>query len=132
MSPFATPGRAKEPGEDDLVPRFDESRMERVLEELTREAGKMDEEDPRTMAGLMRKFSEKTGFELNEKMELALTRLEAGEDPDTIEREMGGILEGDDALPFAFKQAGKGSEPRPPVHDETLYDMDEQTGKGER
>ena len=124
LSTFATVGRAKEPGAEDLPPGFDEARMERALGELAREAESMNEEDPRAMARLMRKFSEKTGLALNENMEQALTRLESGEDPDQIEREMGDVFAGDDTLPFEFKQAGRGSRPKTPIHDETLYEME--------
>jgi len=124
LSSFATVGRAKEPAGEDLPPGFDEARMERALGEMAREAEKLNEEDPRAMARLLRSFSEKTGMDLNENMEKALSRLEAGEDPDLIEREMGDVLAGDDELPFAFKQGGRGPRPRTPVHDETLYDME--------
>ena len=123
LSSFATIGKAREPGDEDLPPGFDESKMEKALGELAREAEKMNEEDPRAMAGLMRKFSEKTGLALNENMEKALSRLEAGEAPDQIEKEMGDVFEGEDTLPFEFRQARKGSRPKPPIHDETLYEM---------
>lgn len=124
LSSFATVGRATEPGDADLPSGLDESRMERALGELALEAGKMNEEDPKAMARLMRRFSEKTGLALNENMEKALSRLEAGEDPEQIEREMGDIFEGDDALPFEFKQARRGARSKPPIHDETLYEME--------
>jgi len=124
LSSFATVGRAKEPGDEELPPGFDESRMERALGELAREAETVNDEDPRTMARLMSRFSENTGLALNENMEKALSRLEAGEDPDRIEKEMGDGFEGDDALPFAFKQARKGTRTKPPVHDDTLYEME--------
>ena len=124
LSSFATVGRAREPGEDEMPPGFDEARMEKALGELAREAEKMNEDDPRAMAGLMRRFSEKTGLALNENMEKALSRLEAGEDVEQIEKEMGDILAGDDALPFEFKQNVRGSRPKIPVHDETLYEME--------
>jgi putative FmdB family regulatory protein len=124
LSSFATVGRAKEPHDEGLPPGFDETRMESALGELSREAEKMNEEDPRAMARLMRRFSEKTGLVLNENMEKALSRLEAGEDPDSIEKEMGDLLEGEDTLPFEFKQAKGGTRSKPPTHDETLYEMD--------
>lgn len=123
MSSFATIGRAGEPGEEELPPGFDEAKMERALGELAQEAEKMNEEDPRSMAQLMRKFSEKTGLALNENMEHALARLEAGEDPDQIEREMGDMFDGENELPFDFKQAGKRMKRKNPVRDEKLYEM---------
>ena len=124
LSSFATIGRAAAPGDEDLPQGFDEAKMERALGELAREAEKMNEEDPKAMASLMRRFSDKTGLALNENMEKALARLEAGEDPDRIEKEMADVFTDEDALPFAFKQVRGGSRPRPPVHDETLYEME--------
>jgi putative FmdB family regulatory protein len=124
LSTFATVGRAKEPGNEELPLGFEESRMERALGELTREAERMKEDDPRTMALLMRKFSENTGLALNENMEKALARLEAGEDPDEIEKEMGDVFTDEETLPFEFRQARKGARPKPLMHDETLYEME--------
>ena len=124
LSSFATVGKAREPGVDEMPPGFDEARMERAFGKLAREAERMNEEDPRAMARLMRSFSEKTGLRLNEDMEKALSRLEAGEDPQLIEEEMGEVFGGEDTMPFEFKQAGRGSRQKPPVHDETLYEME--------
>ena len=124
LSSFATVGKAKEPGDEELPSGFDEVRMEKALGELAREAEKMNEDDPRAMAGLMRRFSEKTGLVLNENMEKALSRLEAGEDADQIEKEMGDVFAGDDTLPFEFKQPGRGPRTKTPLHDETLYEME--------
>ena len=56
-------------------------------------------------------------------IERVIERLEAGEDPAQIEREMGDVFEGDDALPFEFKQAGKSAGQKIPSRDETLYEM---------
>jgi len=124
LSSFATVGKADEPGDESLPPGFDEGKMERTLEDLAREAEQMNEEDPRAMARLMRKFSDKTGLVLNENMEKALSRLEAGEDPDQIEQEMGDVFGDDDNLPFEFKKSLKAAGSKPPAHDETLYEMD--------
>lgn len=122
MSTFATIGRAKEPEEAGL-PDIDESKMERVLESLTREAGNINEDDPRQMAGVMRKFTEQTGLALGEGMEEALARMEAGEDPDKIEAEMGDILEDEDPLSMFAKKAGRSVRRAAPQRDETLYEL---------
>lgn len=124
LSTFATVGKAKEAGDEELPAGFDESRMERALGELAREAEKMNEDDPKAMARLMRRFSEKTGLNLNDNMEKALSRLEAGENPDQIEKEMGDIFAEDESLPFTFRQARKTGKSKPLVHDDTLYEMD--------
>ena len=122
VSVFAAIGRAKEGG-DDLGLDLDESRMEQAMEGLAREAEHLNEEDPRQMAGLMRKFSQQTGIHLGNGMEEAMARMEAGEDPEKIEQEMGDILENEDP----FLMPGKPGEKLPrrpgPVHDETLYEL---------
>ena len=71
----------------------DESKMETAMESLASEAEGLDEEDPRAAARLMRKFSDMTGLQYQGKVEEALSRMEAGEDPDAIEAEMGDALE---------------------------------------
>jgi hypothetical protein len=77
------------------------------------------------MAGLMRRFSEKTGLSLNENMEKALSRLEAGESPEQIEQEMGDVFDSDDELPFAVKQSGMRLRKKPVTHDDNLYELDQ-------
>ncbi|OQX14848.1 MAG: hypothetical protein BWK76_13995 [Desulfobulbaceae bacterium A2] len=126
LSTFATIGRAKEPaeGSDDPLAGIDEARMEQAMESLMREAEGINENDPRQMVNLMRKFSEKTGVSLGGRMEEALARMEAGEDPETLEQEMGDLLEGEDAFSLeAFKAKVRGGT-RPPRHDQTLYELD--------
>lgn len=124
MSIFAVTGRAKEADADNPFPEsLDETRMERVLGELAAEAENMNEDDPKQMAALMRKFQAKTGLDLGDGMEEALARLEAGEDPDKLEEEMGDLF-GGDADPMAMLQREKKrGGPPAPVRDETLYEM---------
>ena len=66
-----------------------------------------------------------TGMELGSGMEEAIRRMEAGEDPDRIEAEMGDILEEED--PFGGKPLKGGREMAkkhlPPAVDETLYEL---------
>ena len=122
MSPFATIGRARE--DEELMPDIDESRMEQALTGLAGEAENLNEDDPRQMAELMRKFSQKSGLNLGDGMEEALSRLEAGEDPDKIEAEMGDLLEGEDPFALTKKKGGGKSVGRSaPFKDETLYEL---------
>jgi hypothetical protein len=83
----------------------------------------MNEDDPRQMAQLMRKFTDKTGISMGDQMEEALSRMEAGEGPDQIEQEMGDLLDSDDAFSLDGLKKKIRSAPRPPVHDETLYEL---------
>ncbi len=126
MSPFAVTGRARDPaGAEDLP--FDEQKMERAMSMLAAEAEGMDENDPRRAADMVRKLTDMTGIELGHGMQEALARLEAGEDPDQIEAEMGDVLENED--PFVLGSlrsgapAGGKSLRGAPRRDETLYDL---------
>jgi putative FmdB family regulatory protein len=111
MSAFAFTGKAKEDSDTDELP-FDEGKMEKAMQLLAGEADKINEDDPRQAANLMRKLSDMTGLQLGPGMNEALKRMEAGEDPDAIEAEMGGLLEEED--PFL----------RPaPIRDAKLYDL---------
>jgi len=127
ISMFAMTGKAEEGGGMDDLP-IDESKMESAINALAGEAEGMNEDDPRAAARLMRKFSGMTGLELNENMEKAMERMEAGEDPETIEKEMGDLM-GEDEDPFILpgkKGKGKGrrsAQRGAPRRDKTLYEM---------
>jgi len=62
-------------GADDLP--FDESDL-----------SALENEDPRAMAGLFRKMSEETGEGFDPELEEVVTRLERGEAPDKIEKDL--------------------------------------------
>jgi hypothetical protein len=123
VSMFAVTGRASEDGGDEDLP-FDESKMEKAMAMLEKEAGNINEDDPRQAANLMRKLSDMTGMQLGDGMTEALRRMENGEDPDQIEAEMGTLLENEE--PFILP-GGKGKlasiSDLKPKKDETLYDL---------
>jgi putative FmdB family regulatory protein len=123
MSPFAVTGRTKESDEDADLP-FDESQMEKAMQMLAGQADKIDENDPRQAADLMRKLSAMTGLQLGEGMQEALRRMETGEDPEQIEADMGDLLEDEDPflLPGKKGLSGAGRHPAP-RRDDTLYDL---------
>ncbi len=124
VSVFAVTGRAKEQDEADDLP-FDKDKMGRAMETLAREADRIDENDPRQAANLMRKLTDMTGIEMGSPMQEALRRMEAGEDPEQVEAEMGDLLEEEE--PFLLpgqksRRSGRGARPAP-KRDETLYDL---------
>ncbi|MCI5126041.1 MAG: zinc ribbon domain-containing protein [Candidatus Electrothrix sp. AR5] len=123
VSRFAVIGKAKEEDAADPLAGLDESKMEQAFEGLMREAEGMNEDDPRQMAQLMRKFTDKTGISMGEQMEEALSRMESGEDPDQIEQEMGDLLDSDDAFSLDGLKRKIGSGKRSPLYDETLYQL---------
>ena len=89
---------------------------------LAGEADKLNEDDPRQAAMLMRKLSDAAGMNLGPGMEEALSRMERGEDPEKIEAEMGDLLEGEEPLIFGEKRKKGASKAKPRI-DETLYDL---------
>jgi putative FmdB family regulatory protein len=123
MSAFAFTGKAKENSDADDLP-FDEGKMEKAMQMLAGEADKISEDDPRQAANLMRRLSDMTGLQLGPGMQEALKRMEAGEDPDAIEAEMGDRLEAEDPfiLPDKTDTASKVSK-APPSRDDKLYDL---------
>jgi len=123
VSMFAITGNAAEhAGMDDFS--LDESKMEQALKTLTGEADKIDENDPRQAANLMRKLTDMTGLKLGPGMDEALSRMEKGEDPEQIEAEMGDLLEQEDLLEMPAKKGSAIQKKRAaPYRDETLYDL---------
>jgi putative FmdB family regulatory protein len=112
--------------DEDGMPDIDEARLERAMESLAGEVENINEEDPRQVAGIMRKLYEATGLELGPGMDEAIRRMEAGEDPDQIEQELGDLLEEEDPLAgFGKKEGLKGLRSRllPPSVDETLHEL---------
>lgn len=122
MSIFARVSRGKEEPAHDDMPPIDEGKMEKAMAMLAGEADKINEDDPRQAAMLMRKLSDATGLNLGPGMEEALIRMERGEDPEKIEEEMGALLEGEDPFLVGAKDKKKRAQKKPIV-DEKLYDL---------
>jgi putative FmdB family regulatory protein len=101
------------PGGDDPL---DDPRVEREMMRLMSDMEHIDENDPRQLGTLMRRMSEITGEPLDEEMEEAVRRLEAGEDPEKIEEDMGDLLGGDE-------MGGPGMGMGMPSYDEGLYPL---------
>ncbi len=124
MSVFAKiSGGRDEGGEDGPMPPMDEAKMEKAMAMLADEAGKISEDDPRQAVNLMRKLSEATGMNMGPAMEEAMRRMERGEDPETIEAEMGDLLESEEPFILDGGQGKRGSKKAKPHIDETLYDL---------
>ena len=127
VSPFAAVGkrRSGEGGgeEADGAPPFDESRMEKAMESLAQEASGLDEADTKQAARLMRKLTDATGMKLGEGMEEAVRRLEAGEDPEAVEAELGDVMEHEDPFAAGGSRPARGKKRAAPTRDATLYEM---------
>jgi len=129
-------GRKDEPKPDTPPgPDIDEARLEKAVEALAGDMESIDENDPKQGAHLMRKLFSATGMPVAAGMEEALRRMEAGEDPEKVEEEMGDVFEED---PFGGLLGGEGADKGPdegkkslgrlrrmfpPTHDPTLYEL---------
>jgi hypothetical protein len=65
------------------MPRSEESRLERM--EDPSGWGDVDENDPKSMARMMKKMGTEMGEDLGPEFNEVVDRLEAGEDPESIE-----------------------------------------------
>jgi len=103
--------------DDDLGGGFDDPRMEREMMRFAAELENMDENDPRAMAAAVRKMTEIAGEAVTPAMEEMIRRLEAGEDPEKVEEELG------DAIEEEMGDEGGGFSGAAPTRDSGLYPM---------
>ena len=119
-SAFAVAGKAKEKPETPRGSQPDGAALSRMEGELMRMADGLDEKDaenPRVMAKLMRRMAEASGEPMTPTMDEMFRRLEAGEDPDALEEELGPQLEAETGA------EGEGGAGGAPTHDDGLYGM---------
>lgn len=93
------PGSSKTGGGADGDDDVGDERMEREMMRLASELEGIDEDDPRQMAKAVRRMTELAGEPVTPAMEEMIRRMEAGEDPEELEEELGDALEeemGDD------------------------------------
>jgi putative FmdB family regulatory protein len=82
-----------EPGEEGPMPGMDDPRIARAMAEMERDMAHMDENNPKHMAQMMRKMKDiLPAGTMPKEMDIAIKRLEAGEDPEKIEEDMGDVL----------------------------------------
>ena len=113
--------RERSQGDSEESLPFDEQKMEKAVGMLAHEAQNINEDDPKQAAHLMRRLSEMAGIDMGKGMKEAMDRIEAGEDPEKIEQEMGDILEEN---PFALPEKKAAKEKNiGPYKDETLYEL---------
>ena len=124
VSAFAMPRGLKEPASPDgdpdagAMPDLDDPKIQRAMAEIERDMEHLDENNPKHMARLMRKMKDALPpGAMPKELDVAIKRLEAGEDPEKIEADMGDLL-GD------FMGDGGGAEGSPGAysHDSNLYD----------
>lgn len=99
MSRFAMTKGLKEPaaatgseGGDDM-PDMDDPRIMRAMSELERDMEHLDENNPRHLAHMMKKMKDAMpAGTMPKEIDIAIKRLEAGEDPEKIEEDMGDVF----------------------------------------
>jgi len=100
LSRFAMTRGLKEPsaaamgeGPEGPMPDFDDPRIASAMSELERDMEHMDENNPRHMAHMMKKMKDlMPPGSAPKELDVAIKRLEAGEDPEKIEEDMGDLL----------------------------------------
>ena len=103
---------------DDAGGGLDDPRMEQEMMRFASELEGMDENDPRAMAAAVRKMTEIAGEPVTPAMEEMIRRLEAGEDPEKVEEELGDALEEE-----MGEEGGGGFSGAAPTRDSGLYPM---------
>jgi putative FmdB family regulatory protein len=127
VSRVVTPRGVKAPaakpeggGDEPPMPDFDNPRVERAMMEMEREMEHLDENNPRHMAHMMRKMKDiMPAGTMPKELDIAIKRLEAGEDPEKIEEDMGDVL--GDFMGGEDEEGGMGGGGGY-AHDSGLYD----------
>jgi putative FmdB family regulatory protein len=116
------------PAGNDPFENVNEAQMEKLMAEMSAtfgEDGEGGDENPQQMAQMMRKLIDTTGMQPSEAMLEAMRRMEAGEDPNKIEEEMGDFLDAEEPM-FGETGGVQGRLRRfvePPNVDPELYDL---------
>lgn len=98
MSSFAMPTGAKEPAaagspDEAGMPNMDDPRVMRAMAEMERDMAHMDENNPKHMAAMMRKMKDVLpAGTIPKEFDVAIKRLESGEEPEKIEADMGDVF----------------------------------------
>jgi putative FmdB family regulatory protein len=99
ISSFAMPRAVREPSPtadsapDQGMPDMDDPRLMRAMSEMERDMEHLDENNPKHMAHMMKKMKDfMPAGSVPKELDVAIKRLEAGEDPEKIEADMGDVL----------------------------------------
>src|SRR5215469_15499558 len=103
------------------MPDMDDPRIERAMMEMERDMEHLDENNPKHMAHMMRKMKDlMPPGAVPKELDVAIKRLEAGEDPEKIEADMGDVL--GDFMGGEDEEGGMGGGGGGYSHDSGLYD----------
>jgi hypothetical protein len=130
VSRFAFIGKVQEDSGDDPFANIDDNKMDAFMAEMERDMSGLDHDnpDPRQLGRFMRKLTDVMGNRTPEVLREMVKRLEAGEDPESLENEFGGLAgdsaEGNaaDALWDDLKKQVRAMKDQP-VRDPKLYEF---------
>jgi putative FmdB family regulatory protein len=125
FSSFATPRGVAEPSaavesgpDEGAIPDLEDPRVMRAMSEMERDLEHLDENNPKHMAHMMKKMKAiLPAGSAPKELDLAIKRLEAGDDPEKIEADMGDVF-GE----FMGGEEGGPGGPGDYTHDSGLYD----------
>ena len=104
----------------------DDDRLEEAMMSMAEELEGLDQDDPQQAAKVMRKVLDQSGIKLGDRVEEAIGRLEAGDDPDEVEANLDNSFDGDADLISAKPRSMLVAIRRrylPPKTDPVLYDL---------
>jgi putative FmdB family regulatory protein len=112
-----------EAGPDDAggpVPDFDDPKVARAMSEMESDMASIDENNPKHMAHMMRKMKDiLPPGAIPKGVDAAIKRLEAGEDPEKIEADMGDVF---GEMMGGAGEEGSGAGAGGYSHDSGMYD----------
>ena len=125
VSRFAIIGKAKEDDGQDPFAGLDDEKMEAMMSGLEGDMGALDEENPapRQLGRLMRRMTDFMGGKTPPMLLEMARRLEAGEDPEKLEGEFGGMDEGGEGEALFAEMKKMIRHARGPARDPKLYEM---------
>ncbi len=113
----SSPEPSARPEQEGARSNADIAGMESEMMRLAEGLDERDAEDPRTMARMMRRLAEVSGERVTPTMEEMFRRMEAGEDPEHLEDELGPQLEAEMGEGETEESGGA------PERDDGLYSM---------
>ncbi len=119
LSTFATISGKKEAGENDDIP-LGEAKMMEAVQMMEKEMKNVKENDPRQMVSILRKLSKTLGVKMNDRVEEAMLKMEAGGDPDEIASEIAEELNPESFFEEKKPTGNQGEKIR---YNETLYEL---------
>ena len=121
VSRFAVvrPGRTE--AETEGMGDVDEARLEQALMDMTGDMDKVDPEDPRQAARMMRALYDRAGLRMDGAAGEILRRMEAGEDPEELEERFADM---DEEIEEPALLSVRRRLLAPPRRDETIYDLE--------